>query len=127
MKILALVLGLAVLASQAACTGNKSESAAAVEAYLQALVDKDSARLASLSCAAWEENALLELDSFQAVKASLQDLACVESGTQQDNVLVTCTGKILATYNNEIQELDLSQNTFRVIQEGGEQRMCGFQ
>ena len=36
-----------------------------------------------------------------------------------------CKGKIVATYNNEDQELDLSVRTYQVVQEGGEWLVCG--
>jgi hypothetical protein len=119
-------LSLVVIIVLAAC-GAKGEEAASVEAYLKALTGKDGTRLASLSCAAWEEDAALELDSFQAVDASLQDLACEKTGADEDAALVKCTGKILTTYNQEKQELDLSLRTYRVVQEAGEQRVCGYQ
>ena len=43
----------------------------AVEAYLNALNEKNSTRLSTLSCADWEATALMELDSFQAVSTTL--------------------------------------------------------
>ncbi len=110
-----------------ACGASKNEKAASVEAYLKALAAKDGTRLAALSCAAWEEDAALELDSFQAVEVSLQDLSCEENGNDGETALVNCTGKILTTYNQEKQELDLSLRTYRVVQEAGEQRVCGYQ
>jgi len=101
-------------------------AARAVESYLTALVDKDSNRLAALSCATWETNALMELDSFQAVQTRLDGLACETTGTDNGTTLVTCKGKIIATYNNENQELDLSVRTYHVVQEGGEYLVCGY-
>ena len=98
-----------------------------MEAYLQALVDKKSDQLTALSCSAWEQQAALELDSFQAVKAKLQDLACKQTGTDGDKSLVQCQGKILATYNTENQELDLSLRTYKVAQSGGDWLVCGEQ
>jgi len=116
-----------ILALLAGCGGGKSERAAVVEAYLQALVEKDGARLAALACADWEEDAAMELDSFQAVEAVLQELSCEESGTDGDTGLVRCTGQILATYNNEQQVVDLSLRTYRLVREAGEERVCGYQ
>jgi outer membrane lipoprotein-sorting protein len=106
---------------------SKSENAPvqAVENYLNALVEKDANRLTTLSCGAWEGDAMLELDSFQAVTARLEGLACEQTGTDGDTVLVLCNGSIVATYNGEDQQLDLSVRTYQVVQEGGEWLVCG--
>jgi hypothetical protein len=104
---------------------NSAAPAEAVEDYLTALVEKDANRLTTLSCGAWEEDALLELDSFQAVTARLEGLACEQTGTDGDTALVLCNGNIVATYNEEDQELDLSVRTYQVVEEGGEWLVCG--
>lgn len=110
-----------------ACAGGAAAGAPqAIEAYLQALVAEDQAKVVSLSCAEWEESARLEVDSFQGVKAALEGAVCAETGTDGDTALVTCQGKIVATYNNENQELPLNTRTYQAVQEGGEWRMCGY-
>jgi hypothetical protein len=38
---------------------------------------------------------------------------------------VLCNGKIIATYDTEDQELDLSVRTYQVVEEGGEWLVCG--
>ena len=120
-----LVIVIATL-SLTACASSKSNGPTkAVEDYLDALVAKDEDRLTTLSCGEWEDDALLELDSFQAVTARLEDVACEETGTDGDPALVLCKGRIMATYNNEDQELDLSVRTYQVVQEGGEWLVCG--
>lgn len=109
-----------------ACSSSSSDAPAkAVEDYLNTLVAKDADRLPTLVCGDWEEDALIELDSFQAVTARLDNVACTQSGTDGDTALVNCTGKIVATYNNEDQELDLSVRTYQVIQDGGDWLVCG--
>ena len=111
-----------------ACGGKAADPAAkAVEDYLNALVGKDSSRLAALSCADWESNALLELDSLQAVSTRLDGLDCATISTDGTTSKVSCQGKILATYDNEDQELDLSVRIYQVVQQGGEYLMCGYQ
>jgi hypothetical protein len=45
-----------------------------LEAYLQALVDKDEDTLVQMTCAEWELNALLEFDAFGGVETELDDL-----------------------------------------------------
>jgi len=115
-----------VTLSLTACASSKDNGPTkAVEDYLNALVAKDEDRLTTLSCGEWEDDALLELDSFQAVTARLEDVACEETGTDGDTALVLCKGRITATYNNEDQELDLSVRTYQVVQEGGEWLVCG--
>ena len=113
--------------SLAACgaSNTKDAPAKAVEDYLTALVEKDADRLSTLVCGEWEEDALIELDSFQAVTARLEGLACEQAGTDGETALVLCNGKIIASYNNEDQELDLSVRTYQVTQEGGEWVVCG--
>lgn len=110
----------------AACASNDANAPVrAVEAYLTALVEKDANRLTTLSCGEWEEDAILALDSFQAVETRLEGLACEQTGTDGDTALVLCNGSIVATYGDEDQQLDLSVWTYQVVQEGGEWLVCG--
>ncbi len=122
---LALVLVFTTLVLAACASNNENAPVQTVENYLTALVEKDADRLATLSCGEWEDDALLELDSFQAVTARLEGLACEQTGTDEETALVLCNGNIVATYNNEDQQLDLSVRTYQVVQEGGEWLVCG--
>ncbi|HUE99827.1 MAG TPA: hypothetical protein VMN99_11270 [Anaerolineales bacterium] len=122
---LILVTIIAALFLAACASNNEDAPARAVDDYLNALVAKDADRLSTLSCGEWEDDALLELDSFQAVTARLEGVACEQTGTDGDTVLVLCNGNIVATYNDEDQELDLSVRTYQVLQEGGEWLVCG--
>ena len=124
-RFLIMFMVFAVLSLSACASSSDNASAKAVEDYLNALIAKDANRLTTLSCGEWEEDALLELDSFQAVTARLDGLACEQTGTDGDTALVLCSGKIIATYNEEDQELDLSVRTYQVVQEGGEWLVCG--
>lgn len=109
-----------------ACTSANSDAPAqAVEAYLNALVAKDENLLPTLVCGDWEDDALIELDSFQAVEVRLDNAACTQAGSEGDTALVNCTGNIIATYNDEDQELDLSVRTYQVVQQGGDWLVCG--
>jgi hypothetical protein len=116
-----------LLAACAAPGSGGSPAVQAVQAYLQALVSKDAAKLSNQSCKAWESDAILEMDSFQAVTATLEGVSCQETGKDGSTSLVNCKGNIVATYNNEKQNLDLSPRTYKVVQEGGEWRVCGYQ
>ena len=125
LTILTIILATLSLTACAANTNTKTGPAKAVEDYLNALVAKDQNRLTSLSCKDWEDDALLELDSFQAVTTKLDGMACEQTGTDGSTALVLCKGKIIATYNNENQELDLSTRTYQVVQESGDWLVCG--
>ena len=120
-----LTIIIATLFLTACASANNSAPAKAVEDYLNTLVAKDADRLPTLVCGDWEEDALIELDSFQAVTARLDNVACTQTGTDSETTLVNCTGKIIASYNNEDQELDLSVRTYQVVQEGGDWLVCG--
>jgi hypothetical protein len=123
-KLLFIVL-LANIALTACSASNTDAPAKAVEDYLNALVAKDADRLPTLVCGDWEEDALIELDSFQAVTASLENVSCAQTGTDGKTALVLCTGNIVASYNDEDQRLDLSVRTYQVIEEGGDWLVCG--
>jgi hypothetical protein len=119
-----IILGLLL----AGCTSSQTNSApATTEAYIHALVSKDATMLTSLSCAAWEADAKTELDSFGAVAARLEGLSCKDAGKDGNFTLVTCAGKIIANYNGEDQTINLADRTYKMIQEGGDWRMCGYQ
>ena len=123
------VLGLAILFPVlllAACAVQSNTAGQAVAAYFQALVDKDAEKLASLSCRDWEASARTELESFGAVAVTLEGLGCQESSQDGDNAVVTCTGKIIANYGNEILEINLADRQYLAVKEGGDWRMCGY-
>ena len=124
LSILFIAIGSGLLLISCAAS-NDDAPAQAVQDYLNALVAKDADRLPTLVCGDWEEDALIELDSFQAVTARLDNVTCTQSGTDGDTALVNCTGKIVASYNNEDQELDLSVRTYQVVQDGGDWLVCG--
>ena len=121
-------LGLGVVAlAFAACASSDSGSAPkAIEAYIQALVAKDQAGVVGAACAAYEEGAKLEYDSFAAVEPKLEGLACTDAGTDGEGKLVTCQGVIKVTYNGEDQELALEGRNYFAVQDNGEWRMCGY-
>jgi hypothetical protein len=110
-----------------ACTASDSNApAAAVESYIQALVNKDENAMINYSCTTWEENAKVELNSFTAVTINLENLQCEVTGEDNNYKLVSCEGKIIAGYGNEDLVIDLSDKLFQVLQEDGEWRMCGY-
>jgi hypothetical protein len=136
------VLSILLALLLAACSGPAATTAApaatqppagptgaplAVQNYLEGIVTKNVEKVSSLSCKDWEASAIQELDSLQAVKAELAGVACLQSGLDGSTALVKCTGQIVITYDAEKQNLDLSLRTYRVVQSGGDWRVCGYQ
>lgn len=113
----------------AACSsGNGAQdSAVVVEDYLQAQVNKDANGMVNLSCAAWEEGALLEYESLAALTVSLEGMACQVEAQDDQSAQVTCDGKMVFNYGTEVLEVPLAEKVYRVVYEGGEWRMCGYQ
>jgi hypothetical protein len=110
-----------------ACAGGQDAPAQTVELYHQALVDKDQEKLINYSCADWESQALLELDSFVSVDTELANVTCQTVSEESDTAQVTCEGAITATYNGEAREFPLSGRTFLVVKENNEWRLCGYE
>lgn len=115
-----------LLAFLTACSSNQDKAAQAVEAYFQALQQKDEIGMINRTCAAWEADARTEYNSFAAVDITLNELSCQQSGTSGEITLVDCQGTLVASYGAEDLVLDFSERVFQVKQEGGEWRMCGY-
>jgi hypothetical protein len=123
--VLLVVLLLAAAALLTACGDQKNEAAATVEDYLQGLVNHDSNQISNLSCSAWEMDALTEVDSFQLVKVTLEDVRCSTLAELPDGYQVRCTGAIETSYNNEQSRIDLADRTYIVQREKGDLFVCG--
>ncbi|MBN1147912.1 MAG: hypothetical protein JXA78_11710 [Anaerolineales bacterium] len=119
---------LLLLLALSACNGASSSASApaAVEGYLQALVEKDENRMVNLSCAAWEAQARQEYNSFAAVELKLENLECREASQAGEYTLVACSGAMIASYGAEDLEIDVAERNYQAVQEGGEWRMCGY-
>lgn len=98
----------------------------AVEAYFQALADRDINGINNIVCLAWEEQSNLEFDSFSAVTAKVEGLDCQVTSTEGDYAVVECQGTIVANYGGEYQEFQLQDNRYQTLFEDGEWRMCGY-
>jgi maltodextrin utilization protein YvdJ len=103
-----------------------SPAAQTVEAYLEAMTGKDIDRVAVLVCPEFEDQAIMDVDAFQLVSPTLQDVQCTETEQSDGVATVQCSGKIVTTYNNETSDIDLSERTFQVINERGDWFVCGF-
>lgn len=124
MRFMLVILLLALLA---ACGGNAQDvPGRAVETYLQAITEGNEERIATVSCADWEETARGEVAAFVGVKARLEGVQCTARSATGDEAVVDCQGKIVATYNNEDSDFPLEGRSYRVIQEAGEWRVCGY-
>ena len=123
--IILTMLGLSIIFSACGAAASSNGAAETVEGYVNAIVSNDESKLISLSCADWESDALIELDSFQLVNITLDGFACQQTGTDGEITLVDCQGKMLLSYNNEAQELDLSTRTYQVVEQGGDWLICG--
>lgn len=110
-----------------ACGASESTGASeAVEGYITALASKNETGLLSNSCADWEVNALLELDSLALVEVSLANgVVCQEVGSDGEKTLVNCTATLQMSYGGEPQELDFSNITYEVVNENGNWLVCG--
>ena len=124
--LLICMFGLATLLSACGSNAAASPAVGAVEGYINSIVANDADKLSSLSCADWESDALIELDSLQAVTSTLEGFACQETGTDGEMTLVHCDGKMILSYNGENQELDLSTRTYQVVEQGGDWLVCGI-
>lgn len=114
-----------------ACSGKNtapkdSEVTQPVEAFYNAIVSQNRDRVSSITCAAWEKDALRDVDSFMGVKSELQDFSCSVAEMGSDSATVTCKGAIAASYGAEITTFPLEGRNHKVIKEQGEWRICGY-
>jgi hypothetical protein len=121
-----LVLSMLLLGLLSGCQSTGSPSDAVLD-YLQAVIDGDWVQAVNLSCAAWEEGARTEANSFDSIEAWLDGVSCVAEETEGDTRGVTCQGNIIATYGAEDRQLTLEGRVYQVVLEDGEWRMCGYQ
>jgi hypothetical protein len=128
--IVVFVLGLLLSAcgaeTSAPAAANPTPAVQALQTYLQALVDKDEDTLVRLTCADWELKALLEFDAFGGVETSLDGLSCEQVSSGDGSATVVCQGKILASYQNEVQEFDLGSRNYQMVEQSGDWLVCGF-
>ncbi len=110
----------------AACAPKQDPAVSTVEQYLNGLVAQNRDTVSNLSCPAWQADALTELDSFQLVKASLDNVECKVAEQSADGATVSCTGAIVTTYNDEQSRIDLSRRSYLVTQNSGDYLVCGY-
>lgn len=91
--------------------------------YLNARLVADGAQMQSLSCAAWDAQALLQSQSFRAMRAELLNVACFTASQSGANAVVRCDGVIQTEYNGELRQWELG--SYAMTQESGAWRVCG--
>ncbi len=126
-KIICLVIVLLACILLAGCAGaNKNGAGEAVKTYFQAIVAGDADGAAAVSCADWQETARGEVASFAGVKTKLDTLDCQVASAKDSEALVACSGAIVATYIDQEMRFDLSGRQYRVVQQDGKWRVCGY-
>lgn len=116
------VLGFAL----AGCQSDKEAPAKAIQAYLAAKVESNVDKMTQLSCPAFEAQAQIEATSFASMDAQLQDVSCTTGAADGDYTLVSCTGKIVTSYQGESREWSVSDHPYRALDNDGEWLMCGY-
>jgi hypothetical protein len=120
------LLALAVTFFLTGCQASQSGAASAIQKYLQARAASDVDQMTLLSCPAWEAQARVEAASFKSMNAKLDGVTCQVSGGDGSSTLVTCQGKIVTTYQGEARQWAVGDHPFKVVQDDGEWRMCGY-
>jgi hypothetical protein len=120
LPVRALMMVVLVLLVAACGGGTAGDPAQTVEQYLQAKVASDRAKIQSLLCARMESDLDLEAMSFNGIKAQIEGMSCKRN---EGKNTVTCSGTIVAEYNNEKSTFPLT--TYVVVEERGAWKWCG--
>lgn len=124
--ILCLCAILLLPACRSATTQNSTTVVPALERYFQALISKNENDFSRSICADWESQAFLEFYAYQGLELTLKDLACRSTDTEPGKAQVNCQGKILMSYGNERQEVDLSRRIYQLTYHQDGWLVCGF-
>jgi hypothetical protein len=121
--LLPVILFLLFTACSSSTAGSPNE---AIENYLNAVVSTDEVAAVNASCAAWEQQAVLESSAYEGVETRLENLDCQLVSQDGDSAQVSCSGQIVYSYaGGEDQVDELGGRLFSVVVEGGEWKMCG--
>src|SRR5688572_14297619 len=105
LMLVILMLGLTACAEDA----KEADPTDPVEAYFEALVKGDGDTMRKVSCAEWEAQAVNQATSFEGVAATLEGMQCEKSGTDGEDTLVKCEGKIATSYDGEARDFPLGE------------------
>ena len=122
MKYAKFLIPLMLILLLAACSSSAAgDPAQSVENYLQAKAQSDADTIRQLLCSEMESVLERESRTFESVSdVRLEGMACQRVG---ESAVVSCTGKIVATYGAEDTEFPLA--SYRVVEEDGEWKWCG--
>jgi len=110
-----------VFVLSACSSGSGADPSDTVEKYLQAKADANVNTIGQLLCSEMEGVLERESRTFESVSGvHIEGMACEQVGESQ---VVTCQGKIVATYGTEDTEFPLA--SYRVVEEDGEWKWCG--
>jgi hypothetical protein len=127
MKKLYLLFLIIAIAALSACSASTSTGPAEViEKYLRALAEKDKATISSLSCAEWEEAAILEVDALLSVEAAIDELTCDIVNESNGTAEVVCNGSLDLTYDGEIRGIDLSRRMYTLMNNNSQWLVCSY-
>lgn len=91
--------------------------------YLSARVVGDGARMQQLACTAFDGQAAIQSQSFRAMRAELQNVACSTTQESATSATVFCSGHIQTEYNGAFRQWELG--SYNLTRENGAWRMCG--
>ena len=127
MKKLFLLISIFAMAALSACSASPITGPAVVtEKYLRALAEKDKATISSLSCAEWEEAAILEVDALLSVEAAIDELTCDIVNESNSTAEVVCNGSLDLTYDGEIRGIDLSRRMYTLMNNNSQWLVCSY-
>ena len=126
MPIKRLILSLIVFLL-AGCGGSSNVTAAsAVEEYVKVRITGDEAKLVALTCKDRESAARTEAAGFRQGNTRIESVSCKESGKEGQFTVVRCEGKMIKNYGGEDTTINLADRAFKMIQEDGQWRVCGY-
>ncbi|MFN2136276.1 MAG: hypothetical protein ACK2UK_10000 [Candidatus Promineifilaceae bacterium] len=116
-----LLLLTAAMLLVACSSGASADPAATVQQYMKAKADGDADTIRQLLCSEMEGVLEREIRTFESVSdVRIEGMACQRVS---DSDVVTCSGKIVASYGTEDTEFPLA--SYRVVDEDGEWKWCG--
>ena len=124
--LLACFLSILLVSCQPAQAVDTPAEVVTLQRYMQAFAEKDEVAYTRLICPSWESEGLLAFDAYKGMQSRLGEITCRRVSGQQDEANVNCQGKILLSYGNENQEIDLSSRLYRLTWNGDVWQVCGF-
>jgi hypothetical protein len=85
-------------------TSTASPAGGVVHAYLQARVNLDAATMVGLACPAFQAQAQIQAESFDAMNAELNGVACVVTDQTGNQATVACSGTIRTHYDGATRD-----------------------